>query len=112
MRISRAAVALAASSAVCLLAASGIVTPVAAKPAGPAVPSASSVSVRHGAQPGAARELPALRVRTVVGGLDHPWDIAFLPGGDMLYTEREDGDIWWRGTDGGSGSSLIPPTCG
>ena len=105
MRISRAAVALAASSAVCLLAASGIVTPVAAKPAGPAVPSASSVaasaSVRHGAQPGAARELPALRVRTVVRGLDHPWDIAFLPGGDMLYTEREDGDIWWRGTDGG-----------
>ncbi len=28
------------------------------------------------------------RVVTVVEGLEHPWSIAFLPGGDMLITER------------------------
>jgi len=31
---------------------------------------------------------PALRVETVIGGLDHPWDLAFTPGGTMLFTER------------------------
>lgn len=29
-----------------------------------------------------------LRVETLVGGLEHPWSLAFLPGGDMLVTER------------------------
>ncbi len=28
------------------------------------------------------------RVVTVVEGLDHPWSMAWLPGGDMLVTER------------------------
>ena len=29
------------------------------------------------------------RVVTVAGGLEHPWSMAFLPGGDMLVSERE-----------------------
>ncbi len=35
--------------------------------------------------PGAS---PAMRVVTVAEGLEHPWGIAFLPGGDLLVTER------------------------
>ena len=31
---------------------------------------------------------PKLAVTTVVSGLDHPWDIGFLPNGTMLVTER------------------------
>ena len=37
----------------------------------------------------AATNGPPLQVTTVVSGLEHPWDIAFLPNGDMLYTQRD-----------------------
>ncbi len=30
----------------------------------------------------------AYTITPIAGGLDHPWSIAFLPGGDMLVTER------------------------
>lgn len=30
----------------------------------------------------------APNVETIVGGLEHPWALAFLPNGDMLVTER------------------------
>jgi glucose/arabinose dehydrogenase len=33
-------------------------------------------------------ERERFRVVTLVRGLDHPWSLAFLPGGDMLITER------------------------
>ncbi|HVL83317.1 MAG TPA: PQQ-dependent sugar dehydrogenase [Pseudonocardia sp.] len=32
---------------------------------------------------------PQLRVTTVAGGLDHPWDVGFLPDGRVLVTERD-----------------------
>src|SRR5215475_3938585 len=33
-------------------------------------------------------EPAALPVATVLGGLDHPWDMAFTPGGNLIFTER------------------------
>lgn len=33
-------------------------------------------------------EVPRLRVQVVAGGLDHPWDVGFLPDGRALVTER------------------------
>jgi len=42
---------------------------------------------------------PAIRVTTVVEGLDHPWAIAFLPDSGMLVTERP-GALRLLGADG------------
>lgn len=33
-------------------------------------------------------ETPQLRSEVVISGLHHPWDIAFLPDGQLLFTER------------------------
>ncbi|HEX4687440.1 MAG TPA: PQQ-dependent sugar dehydrogenase, partial [Nocardioides sp.] len=36
-----------------------------------------------------AKGFPALRVTTVVGGLDHPWDVKSIGKGRLLVTERD-----------------------
>ncbi|MDQ6697791.1 MAG: PQQ-dependent sugar dehydrogenase, partial [Actinomycetota bacterium] len=36
----------------------------------------------------ACRVEPKFTTAPVVSGLDHPWDIAFTPGQNMLFTER------------------------
>ena len=66
---------------------------------------------------GAPASTPSLHVETVARGLDHPWDVGFLPDGSMLVTERpgrlqlvrngtttavaaELGDVYARGESG------------
>jgi glucose/arabinose dehydrogenase len=36
-----------------------------------------------------AKGFPALQVRTVIGGLDHPWDVKPIGRGRLLVTERD-----------------------
>jgi len=48
-----------------------------------AAPTQSKDLVRHSPAP------VAFQVQTLVKGLSHPWSLAWLPGGDMLITERE-----------------------
>jgi aldose sugar dehydrogenase len=50
-------------------------------------PAATSTSATAPAR--AAVRTPRLRVRTVVRGLDNPWDVKRLPGGTLLVTERD-----------------------
>jgi len=48
----------------------------------------SEPSYRTG-PPAPDRGFPALRVSTVVGGLDHPWDVKPIGPGRLLVTERD-----------------------
>lgn len=45
-------------------------------------------------------ETGTLVVENLVGGLDHPWGMAFLPDGRLLVTERDAGSLRILGTDG------------
>lgn len=70
----------------------GWVVPLVAAMAAALLTACSSSSPPPGAAP--TREVlgvpgvPALQVTTVVSGLEHPWDLGFLPDGAMLVTER------------------------
>jgi glucose/arabinose dehydrogenase len=37
----------------------------------------------------AARKVPKLKVKAVVTNVDHPWDVRSLPGGALLFTQRD-----------------------
>src|SRR4051812_8196734 len=55
-------------------------------------------------------EKARVRLETVVGGLEHPWGIAFFPDGRALITERP-GRLRMLGKDGKPGNPItgIPP---
>jgi glucose/arabinose dehydrogenase len=36
-----------------------------------------------------ARKVPKLKVKAVVTNVDHPWDVRSLPGGALLFTQRD-----------------------
>ncbi len=52
----------------------------------------ASITLFLAACPGVAKTIKtqehALRIVEIVGGLEHPWSLAFLPDGRMLVTER------------------------
>ena len=60
-----------------------------ARAAGPAVNGISNVP---GVGTSGSADVPTLTETALVGGLDHPWDLAFTPDGSLLFTERS-GDI-------------------
>jgi aldose sugar dehydrogenase len=66
--------------------------PGAAPPAAPAAgarPAGPPPTPRLGDGPwDIATEKTRVHIEKVAGGIDHPWGLVFLPGGDMLVTER------------------------
>jgi glucose/arabinose dehydrogenase len=57
-------------------------------PAGPRVAPYNSPPLGDGPFLFETYEQRSIRVSVVTKGLSHPWSVAFLPGGDMLITER------------------------
>ena len=53
-----------------------------------AVPSAPPTTTAPVTTPAARTGVPELQVELVAGGLEHVWDIGFLPDGRALVTER------------------------
>jgi glucose/arabinose dehydrogenase len=61
-----------------------------AAPVVPSVASTSSASDAAAPAPVVHRKgVPKLRIHTVVGQLDHPWDVKSLPGGTLIFTQRD-----------------------
>ncbi|MDQ5854813.1 MAG: PQQ-dependent sugar dehydrogenase [Actinomycetota bacterium] len=56
-------------------------------PISPGIPTQSPVTGGSAVPPGAP-SAPEIRVDVVAAGLEHVWDIGFLPGGSALITER------------------------
>jgi len=52
---------------------------------------------------------PTLAVSTVLSGLHRPWDLAFTPGGGMLFSERP-GPIRFRVASSGAVRTLADPS--
>jgi glucose/arabinose dehydrogenase len=88
-RLRRLALGVAAATSLTLL-------PAAPPPVGADAP----VAPAPASAPAPARRVPSsFRVRTLVGGLNHPWDVAFRPNGSMFVTERAGwiGMLWRDG---------------
>lgn len=52
---------------------------------------------------------PDLELQIVADGLEHPWDIVFLPGGDMAFTERDRERVTIMSPDGKRRTVLESP---
>lgn len=67
-----------------------LTSPVMAEPVPTGPPNSPSQTPAFEGQTRAAQieETIELDAQTVADGLEHPWGLAFLPGGDMLVTER------------------------
>ena len=59
--------------------------------------------------PAATPPAPTIAVSTVVSGLRQPWDLAFTPGGGMLFTEKG-GRIRFRHAQGAYLRTLADPS--
>ena len=57
-------------------------------PPGPKVAPYNSPPLGDGPWQFETYEQRNIKVSVVTKGLSHPWSVAFLPGGDMLITER------------------------
>ena len=66
-------------------------------------PSASSTT-------SAPANTPKLDVSTIADGLEHPWDIAVLPSGELLFTERDRERVSILTADGKRRTVLESPT--
>jgi glucose/arabinose dehydrogenase len=64
-----------------------VLVPALPAPQAATAPGATTTSTTT--DPARAVRTPRLRVRTVVRGLDNPWDVQRLPGGTLLVTERD-----------------------
>jgi glucose/arabinose dehydrogenase len=69
---------------------------------------AATVTVGGPARAGVPGPAPGLSVSTVLSGLHRPWDLAFTPGGGMLFTEKG-GAIRFRHATGKYVRTLADP---
>jgi glucose/arabinose dehydrogenase len=61
-----------------------------------------SITQDHPGQAGEAeRRAPRLRVRTIARGLDVPWDVRPIGGGQLLFTQRDRASLTRIDADGG-----------
>jgi len=65
-----------------------------------AEPADSATSGRSGSRPAADPKAPRLATSVVMNGLDIPWDVAVLPNGALLVTERDRERITLRRPNG------------
>lgn len=80
-----------------------------AKPTPPATIASPSPSPTSPSTGTPSKQTPSIKTSTVVDGLQIPWDIAFLPDGSMLYTERDRERVTHRKTDGKTDVVLEEP---
>jgi glucose/arabinose dehydrogenase len=79
-----------------LLAALALVLPTA--PAAVAQPTSDDATTSTGTQQ-VHKRVPTLKVKRLVRGLDHPWDVQPIDGGRLLFTQRDRAtlSVWKKG---------------